>query len=212
MKHTPCFITLEGIEGVGKSTQGERLVRWLEQCNVPLIFTREPGGSPVGNRIRELLLTPTASAPAAETELLLMFAARAEHLAKTIEPALAAGKWVISDRFTDASHAYQGGGRGVPTDRIEALEHWVQGTRTPDRTLLFDAPVEQALERARGRGPADRFEQETTAFFERARAAYLARAHADPMRFRIIDATADVETVSTEVQRHIADLLPSDGQ
>lgn len=209
MTARPRFITLEGIEGVGKSTQLQRLVAWLRQHDIPLIDTREPGGSPVGNRIRELLLTTAEAAPAAETELLLMFAARAEHLNKTIEPALAAGNWVISDRFTDASYAYQGGGRGIPAARIETLEHWVQGARQPDRTLLFDAPVEQALTRARGRGPADRFEQETQAFFERVREAYLDRVRANPDRFRIIDASGDIDAVSAEVQRQTMDLLPA---
>jgi len=201
------FITLEGIEGVGKSTQVARLVQYLQGQGRDVLATREPGGSPVADRIRALLLAHEPPAPLADTELLLMFAARREHLATTIEPALAAGQWVVCDRFTDASYAYQGAGRGIPDDRIAVLEQWVQGARRPDRTLLLDLPVDVALARARGRGSADRFEAETEAFFERARAKYLERAAADPERFRIIDARGDADGVATAVCAAVADLV-----
>lgn len=189
------LITLEGIEGVGKSTHVAALVELLRDRGIDALGTREPGGTPVADRIRSLLLDPDAPAPAVDTELLLMFAARAEHLETTIEPALRAGRWVVSDRFTDATYAYQGGGRGVPAERIAVLEAWVQGDLRADLTLLFDTDVEVALTRARGRSPADRFESETTAFFERARQAYLQRARGEPERFRIIDAGATLAEV-----------------
>ncbi|MEX1081306.1 MAG: dTMP kinase [Halofilum sp. (in: g-proteobacteria)] len=195
------LVTLEGIEGVGKSSHATTVVEVLEAYGHRPLTTREPGGSPVADRIRALLLDPEGGAPAADTELLLLFAARAEHLAVRVEPALASGQWVVCDRFIDATYAYQGGGRGIATERIAALEHWVLGDLRPDLTLLFDAPVEAALERARNRGPSDRFEREQTAFFERARAAYLERARAEPARFRVIDATASLETVGAEVRR-----------
>lgn len=203
------FITLEGIEGVGKSTLMPTLTDFIHAHGLDVLATREPGGSPVADRIRQLLLAAGEDAPVTDTELLLMFAARAEHLAVTIEPSLAAGRWVVSDRFTDATYAYQGAGRGVPDSRIAVLEQWVQGARAPDRTLLFDAPVDLAMERARGRGPADRFEAETTVFFDRARAKYLARAEAEPERFRVIDATASAADVAREACAAVADLLPA---
>lgn len=201
------FITLEGIEGVGKSTQVTRLVQYLQGQGRDVLTTREPGGAPVADRIRALLLAHEPPAPHADTELLLMFAARREHLATTIEPALGAGQWVVCDRFTDATYAYQGAGRGIPDDRIAVLEQWVQGARRPDRTLLLDLPVDVALARARGRSDADRFEAETEAFFERARAKYLERAAADPARFRIIDARGDADEVATAVCAAVADLV-----
>jgi dTMP kinase len=153
----------------------------------------------VADRIRSLLLDPDGDAPLAETELLLLFAARSEHLATVIQPALDAGQYVVCDRFTDATYAYQGGGRGVPSERIAALETWVQGDLRPGRTILLDAPVALAMERARGRGATDRFEREASAFFERARSVYLARAQAEPDRFRVIDATGPVERVRDQV-------------
>lgn len=205
---TGRFITLEGIEGVGKSTIIPMLCARLEQAGVRVRSTREPGGSPMADRIRGLLLEQGGVAPSPEAELLLMFAARAEHLADTVLPSLEEGIWILSDRFTDASYAYQGAGRGIPDERIGVLEEWVQGSRRPDRTLLLDAPVEIALERARRRSPADRFESETSAFFERARAKYLERARAEPGRFRVIDATADPVAVAEFAWRALTDLLP----
>lgn len=189
------FITLEGIEGVGKSTHVTALLDHLGELGITAVATREPGGTPVADRIREVLLDPDGPAPQPDTELLLMFAARAEHLAYTIRPALDRGAWVVCDRFTDATYAYQGGGRGIPLERIRVLEEWVQQGLQPDRTLLFDAPVDVALARARRRSPADRFESEESAFFERARQTYLDRARQQPGRFSIVDAGGDLDSV-----------------
>lgn len=205
------FITIEGIEGVGKSTHVPGLVRALEAAGRTVEATREPGGTPVANRIRTVLLDPDGDAPAPETELLLVFAARAEHLAARVRPALARGRWVVCDRFTDATYAYQGGGRGLAAERIAALEDWVQGALRPDRTLLLDLPVETALERARGRGTPDRFERETVAFFERARAVYLERARAEPGRFRVIDAARPPEAVLEAMVAATLELAGDDG-
>lgn len=205
------FITIEGIEGVGKSTHVPGLVRALEAAGRTVEATREPGGTPVANRIRTVLLDPDGDAPAPETELLLVFAARAEHLATCVRPALARGRWVVCDRFTDATYAYQGGGRGLAAERIAALEDWVQGALRPDRTLLLDLPVETALERARGRGTPDRFERETVAFFERARAVYLERARAEPGRFRLIDAARPPEAVLEAMVAATLELADDDG-
>lgn len=193
------FITLEGIEGVGKSTHVGAIESALAARGVTVVRTREPGGSPVADRIRSLLLDPEGEAPTAETELLLLFAARAEHIARVIRPALEAGQTVLCDRFTDATYAYQGGGRELGTERIGVLEDWVQAGLHPDRTILLDAPVDIALERARGRGAVDRFERETAAFFERARAVYLERARREPTRFRVVDATGPLGEVSAAV-------------
>jgi dTMP kinase len=204
------LVTLEGIEGVGKSSHVATVVEALEAHEHRPLTTREPGGSPVADRIRALLLDPDGGAPAADTELLLLFAARAEHIATRVEPALGSGQWVVCDRFIDATYAYQGGGRGVAAERIAALEHWVLGDLRPDLTLLFDAPVDAALERARNRGPSDRFEREQAAFFERARATYLERARAEPTRFRVIDATASLAEVGAEVRRVVQAWLEGD--
>jgi len=201
------FITIEGIEGVGKSSHVAALRDTLVRHGYAVELTREPGGTRVADRIRELVLKPGEHLPTADTELLLIFAARAEHLAQRIEPALAAGTWVVCDRFTDATYAYQGGGQGAPSDRIRAIEAWVQGARQPDRTLLLDAPVETALARVRDRGQGvDRFEAESVAFFERARATYLERARASPERFRVIDANAAIDSVRARVLAAIVDL------
>jgi dTMP kinase len=200
------FITLEGVEGVGKSTQVEAVARACEAAGHVVVRTREPGGTELAQGIRRLLLDPGGDGPLPETELLLMFAARAEHVGRVIRPALAAGQWVVCDRFTDATYAYQGGGRGQSPEWIAELEGRVHGDLRPDRTLLLDAPVEQGLERARGRGAADRFERETTAFFERARAVYHERAAAEPERFRMIDASGTPETVGEAVRAAVADL------
>ena len=200
------FITVEGIEGVGKSSRIPALIAALEAQGHSVLATREPGGSPVADRIRAVLLDPLAPAPAPETELLLIFAARAEHLAACVRPALESGTWVVCDRFTDATYAYQGGGRGLPATRIAQLEAWVQGELRPDRTLLLDAPVAAALGRARGRGATDRFERETADFFERARGVYLERARAEPGRFRVIDAGQSPAAVDRAVAAAVADL------
>ena len=192
----PQFITLEGIEGAGKSTQKVALCRLLDANGITYIETREPGGTPYAESIRELLLTRSEDAPSAKTELLLMFAARAQHLETKIIPALEAGAWVVCDRFTDATYAYQGGGRQLPVDWIQSLETLVQGVRRPDLTLIFDIPVEMGLARADLRGALDRIESEDIAFFERVRAMYQEIASRDTERVMTLDATADIDTVT----------------
>ena len=190
------FITLEGVEGAGKSTQKKALCRLLDANGIPYIETREPGGTPYAESIRELLLSHSLDAPSAKTELLLMFAARAQHLETKILPALEAGTWVVCDRFTDATYAYQGGGRQLPVDWIETLETLVQGVKRPDLTLIFDVPVEIGLARAGRRGALDRIESEDIAFFERVRAMYQHIASRDTERVVTLDASADIETVT----------------
>lgn len=197
------FITLEGGEGAGKSTNLEYLSTRLQAAGVNVRHTREPGGTPLGEKLRELLLNPDHTGMHSDTELLLMFAARAQHLHELILPALARGEWVICDRFTDATYAYQGGGRGIDVQRIALLEDWVQQGLQPDTTLLFDLPVAQGLERAGKRGALDRFEQEQQDFFEQVRAAYLERAAQNPGRFRIIDAGREL----TAVQQQLDDII-----
>lgn len=192
----PQFITLEGIEGAGKSTQKVALCRLLDANGITYIETREPGGTPYAESIRHLLLTRSEDAPSAKTELLLMFAARAQHLETKIIPALEAGAWVVCDRFTDATYAYQGGGRQLPVDWIQSLETLVQGVRRPDLTLIFDIPVEMGLARADLRGALDRIESEDIAFFERVRAMYQEIASRDTERVMTLDATADIDTVT----------------
>ena len=206
---TGRLITLEGIEGAGKSTHLDFVCRCLTAHGPNVVMTREPGGTPLGEEIREVLLTRRQGGMAAESELLLMFAARSEHLARVIRPALASGQWVVSDRFIDASYAYQGGGRGLPFSRIAVLEDWLlQGLR-PALTLLFDLPVETALARVerrqdRGGDLRDRFEIEAPAFFERVRLAYLERAEADPGRYLIIDAAADEASLRRQIETGLA--------
>jgi len=200
------FITLEGIDGAGKSTQLAWIVELLQQAGLQPVVTREPGGTPLGERLRELLLEKSM-AMHAETEALLMFAARREHLDKVILPALAQGQWVISDRFTDASFAYQGGGRGLDTAKLEILEHWVQGALQPDLTLYFDVPVEIGQQRVNRIKDADRFEQEQAGFFQRVRNAYLDRARQFPQRIQIIDSSRDLTDVKTAVEQSIQRLL-----
>lgn len=189
------FITLEGGEGAGKSTSLAFIQAWLRQAGKNVLVTREPGGTETGERIREILLHGRELSISPETELLLMFAARAEHLARVIRPALERGQTVLCDRFTDASYAYQGGGRGIAEARIAELENWVQGALRPDLTLLLDVPVEVGLKRANARSAPDRFESENIAFFERVRGAYLARAAREPKRMRVIDASQTPEAV-----------------
>lgn len=204
------FITLEGIEGAGKSTQLAFLERHLRAAGKRVVLTREPGGTVIGEEIRRLLLGHRDGGMAGATELLLMFAARAEHLERTIVPALAQGIWVLCDRFTDASYAYQGGGRGIPAARIRVLEDWVQGRLRPDLTLLFDLPVAVGQERVERRAACDRFEGEDGGFFAAVRAAYLEIAVREPQRVRIIDASADVATVRLAVDVALRGLLEAD--
>jgi dTMP kinase len=194
------FITVEGIEGAGKTTSIETLRTHLEQCGIRVVYTREPGGTRLGEVIRELLLSRDISPMYHNTELLLMFAARAEHLLRVIEPALGQGEWVVCDRFTDATYAYQGGGRGISSDRIATLEQWVQGKLRPDLTLLLDLEVEVGLSRARRRSNKDRIEQETLGFFERVRRTYLSLAAQDPERIRIVDASHTQDRVGAELK------------
>ncbi len=196
------FITIEGGEGVGKSTQLRRIADWLRDHDVVVTLTREPGGTPRAERLREILLARESESMPGSCELLLMFAARASHLENLIRPTVEAGGWVLCDRFTDATYAYQGGGRGVPRQQIDALVDIVHPDFAPDLTLLLDAPVEIGLTRARHRnglaGP-DRFEVEQQAFFERVRSTYLERARAEPARFRVIDASAAEGVVTRRI-------------
>lgn len=202
------LITLEGGEGAGKSTVLAAVRTQLENAGIEVVVTREPGGTPVGEAIRTVLLDPQrAGGLCAETELLLMFASRAQLVREVVQPALAAGRWVLSDRFTDASFAYQGGGRAQPDERIAGLERWAAAALRPDLTLLLDLPVDAGLARARDRGPADRMELEGLEFFERVRAAYRARAAQEPARFRVIDASAALADVLAAVERTIAAFL-----
>lgn len=201
------FITFEGTEGVGKSTQLHNAAATLRASGVEVIVTREPGGTPMAESIRELLLTPREEPVHELTELLLMFAARAQHLHTRILPALEQGTWVLCDRFTDATFAYQGGGRGVSKERIAQLENLVQGDIRPDHVVLLDAPVEIGMSRARHRGDLDRFEQEAVSFFERIRATYLERAASSPDRYHLIDASAPLTEVSEKVDGLIRTLV-----
>lgn len=201
------FITVEGSEGAGKTTQLALMRDFLERQGYPVTLTREPGGTGLGEELRSLLLAHRDDGMALTTETLLMFAARAEHLDRVIRPALAAGHWVLCDRFTDATYAYQGGGRGLPMAQIAILENWVQGDLRPDLTLLLDVPVAIGLARAGKRGAADRFEQETVEFFERVRAVYLDRAGQAPERYRIVDAAQSVEKVRAAVENLLTQWL-----
>ncbi len=201
------FITLEGPEGAGKSTNREYLAGRLRARGLDVVLTREPGGTPLAERIRELLLTPADEPMAVDTELLLVFAARAQHLAQVIRPALARGAVVLCDRFTDATYAYQGGGRGLSLERIAQLETFVQGDLRPDLTLIFDLPVDVGLARAAARGRLDRFEQEGIRFFEAVRRAYLERAQAAPARYRILDAGQPLAAVQQDIEALIPELL-----
>ncbi|MEO5702750.1 MAG: dTMP kinase [Gammaproteobacteria bacterium] len=204
---TARLITIEGIEGAGKTTSINFISQYLEVQGKQLVITREPGGTALGEQIRSLLLAPRQDGMAVDTETLLMFAARAEHLNQIIRPALAAGKWVVSDRFTDASYAYQGGGRGIPADRIATLEEWVQGNLRPDLTLLLDLPASLGLQRAGRRSAPDRFETEQLAFFERVRAAYLEQAKHHPQRYRVIDASQSEEGVEHQIKQALDKLI-----
>ena len=197
------FITFEGVDGAGKSTHLLWFAETLRQRGLDVLVTREPGGTPLGERLREILLNQPMHP---ETEALLMFAARLEHIEQVIKPALQRGTWVVSDRFTDASFAYQGGGRGVPLSKLEQLERWVQGDLQPDLTLLFDIPVEVARQRLSNNATLDRFEQEQASFFERVRHSYLARCNQSPRRFARIDASQTQEQVKDELQELLTTL------
>ncbi len=201
------LITIEGVEGAGKTTNLPYIQQQLEAHKLRILHTREPGGTEVGEAIREILIAPALPAMHQDTELLLMFAARAEHLKKKIEPALSSGKWVLCDRFTDASYAYQGAGRGISLERIAQLEGWVQGALRPDYTLLFDVDAHTGLGRALSRGEADRFEQEDIDFFNRVRQQYLTMADNNPQRYRVIDASAGLAEVQQQLRHIIAGMF-----
>jgi dTMP kinase len=206
MSNRGLFITVEGGEGVGKSTNIAFLEQQLRERGVDLLVTREPGGSKLGEALRQLLLDVSDESVAPMAELLMMFAARAQHIKTRIEPALAAGRWVLCDRFTDATYAYQCGGRGIARSAVAVLEELVQEQLRPDCTLLLDAPVSIGMERARERGQLDRFEQEELAFFERVRATYLDLAENSSGRYRIIDASAPLEAVQQQLLKVCNDL------
>ena len=217
------FLAVEGIDGAGKSTQLPRIEHWLHRTGVQSLRTREPGGTPLGEVLRTVLLDPRFTGMSPEAELLVMFAARAEHLAKVIAPALVEGVWILCERFTDATFAYQGGGRDVDPARIAALEETVQGDVRPDLVLVLDLPVEMGLARAEQRrqmspgipadrdecrptsGAPDRFERENVEFFRRVREVYLARAREQPERYAVIDACADEKTVTDHMVRAISE-------
>ena len=193
------FITVEGIEGVGKTTNIDFIHQQLQAAGRDVVLTREPGGTPLAEAIRGLLLDPAYTGMDSTCELQLMFAARAEHLAKVVWPALDQGQWVLCDRFTDATYAYQGGGRGIDSGVIARLEELVQGDFRPDLTLLLDVPVEIGLARAGKRGSLDRFEQEKVEFFERVRNAYLEMAQRSTDRYRVIDASLPLNDVQNQI-------------
>lgn len=201
------FITVEGTEGVGKSTNIAFLCGLLKKQGIDVVLTREPGGTPLAEELRDLLLTPRDEMISQDTELLLMFAARAQHIDNVIRPALERGDWVISDRFTDATFAYQGGGRGVDISHIATLEDLVQQDLRPDLTFLLDLPVEVGLKRASERSAPDRFEREKLTFFENVRAAYLARAEDEPERFAVIDAARDIPDVQEQIEQYLSQYL-----
>lgn len=197
------FITLEGIDGSGKSTMIRHMHELLTQANVPHALTREPGGTKIGEYIRKLLLCNHKEFMCSQAELLIIFASRAQHLSNLILPAMKEGKWVISDRFTDSSYAYQGGGLGIPLSRIEILEQLVQEDLRPDHVIILDLPVEIALSRIQNLGNFDRIEQENKSFFERARKIYLERAKAQPARYHVLEANKSIN----EVKKSIATLI-----
>ena len=200
------FITIDGVEGAGKSTQITFICDYLKAKNINVILTREPGGTDLGEKIRELLLSNNTQSMHSDTELLLMFAARNEHINTKIIPALERGDWVLSDRFTDASYAYQGGGRGLDIERIEQLENWVLQDFTPDMTLLLDIPVELGMSRVESRGEKDRIELEAMDFFERVRQAYIARSEKYPQRIKLIDSSGTREHTSEQIEKILATL------
>lgn len=197
------FLTIEGTEGVGKTTNISFIEEWLNSHNISFVSTREPGGTPLAEEIREVLLSNREEQVCSKAELLMMFAGRAQHIHQVIEPELAKGNWVLCDRFTDATYAYQGAGRQMGNELIASLETMVQGSMRPDLTLILDVPVELGLERAGKRSEPDRFECEKTDFFNRVRQAYLSMANKNPQRYKIIDASQTINLV----QQQIADCL-----
>lgn len=201
------FVTIEGIEGVGKSTNLAFVANVLRSAGKEVVITREPGGTPLAEKIRALLVDPNLPPCTPDTELLLMFASRAEHLAGKIRPALNNGDWVLCDRFTDATFAYQGAGRGVDEEHIRALEAWLQQGLRPDLTILLDADVEIGLERAGKRGELDRFEREELQFFARVRAGYLSIARREPERMKVVDASQSLAQVQKELAFHLSTLM-----
>jgi len=204
---TGKFITVEGIEGAGKTTCMQVVTEVIEHQGINAIHTREPGGTVLGEDLRSLLLGHKHTGMSDDAELLMMFAARAEHIAQKIQPALDDGKWVLCDRFTDATYAYQGYGRGIPLEKIAGLENWVQGELRPDLTLLMDLPVEVGMERAGKRSAPDRFESEAWDFFERIRQGYLSIAAEQPSRVKVIDASQDLPDVQAQVRVAIEDFV-----
>lgn len=201
------FITVEGTEGVGKSTNMAFIESWLKKVGKELIITREPGGTELGEKLRAVLLDAKEQSMCDDTELLLMFAARAQHLHEVILPALDAGKWVLCDRFTDSTYAYQGGGRGIDMSRIAQLEQWVQGERRPDMTLILDLPIDIGLERAGKRSSPDRFELEKHDFFNKVRDTFLARAAENPERYAVIDASPSISVVQQSIQTVLENMI-----
>lgn len=197
------FITVEGTEGVGKSTNIAFIKHYLEAAGIELVLTREPGGTELAEQIRQILLDPREEKMSDDAELLLMFASRAQHINALIEPALAQGKWVLSDRFTDATYAYQGAGRGVSIERIAQLEQFVQGELRPDLTFLLDAPVDIGLQRALARSEPDRIEQEKISFFENVRRGYHQQMDKEPYRFSLIDAQQDLASVQSQIEQRL---------
>jgi dTMP kinase len=202
------FITLEGTEGAGKSTNLEFMSEWIRQQGIDLVVTREPGGTEISEKIRTLLLDPDNKGMHADTELLLMFAARAQHLQQKILPAIAQGHWVLSDRFTDASYAYQGAARQMGFERIAPLEQWVQGSVQPDCTFFLDLPIAMGMQRVAQRAEGkDRFEQEQQDFFEAVRQGYLKRVELNPSRYRVIDASVPLDKVQQQIQHQLESVL-----
>jgi len=200
------FITIEGGEGAGKTTAVSYIEQFFRQADIPLLLTREPGGTQLGEQLREILLTPSDRPICPEAELLMMFAARAQHLQQVIMPALARGEWVLCDRFTDASFAYQGAGRELGEARVGQLETWLQGEFRPDCVILLDIDPAQGMQRVEKRGDQDRFEQEAMEFFQRVRQAYLQRASQAPDRYRVIDAGQTLAQVQQQLRYHLEDL------
>jgi dTMP kinase len=201
------FITVEGIEGVGKSTNIDAIVARIQAAGLPVLTTREPGGTPFAEDIREILVNRGEEPVPEMAELLLMFAARSFNVSNVIRPALDAGKWVVCDRFTDSTRAYQGGGRGIPMETIDRIAMWVHGETWPDLTILLDAPVDVGMARAGRRSEPDRFEREQHAFFERVRNSYLDIARNEPQRVAVVDAARDVDTVTAETGALVQRLL-----
>ncbi|MPQ77059.1 dTMP kinase [Hydrogenovibrio sp. JE_KL2] len=211
-KYPGKFITLEGTEGAGKSTNLKFIETWLTAQGIDVVVTREPGGTPISEAAREILLDKRYTEMTPETELLLMFAARNQHLQEKIIPALEAGKWVVSDRFTDASYAYQGAARGLPYGRILELEQWVQQGFFPNLTFVFDLSIEEGMRRVKARGEADRFEEEQQEFFEKVRSAYLNRAKQAPQRYEVIDAGQALVRVQEQVEKKLKQLCLAAGK